>query len=147
MIVENRSGSKSILFPWNIIRMTIPMQTRLNQLRWDMHRERDIPRIKIASPPKLHSLIVNLEVSSTLFGICAEGRCHLRQRVVPRRLLSRCDNDPRFRETGRRKREGQRIVNKQVRSLQSQRRSPTRIRLVLPSHACTLPLSANEHSY
>lgn len=91
-----------------------------------------------------------LKCPRRFFGICAGGRCHLRQLVVRRRLLSHCDNDPRFAKEVEEKREGQGIVNKQVRSLPNQlstRRSPTLVRPSSPRVRHTLPLSANEHSY
>lgn len=103
------NGSKSILFPWNIIRITIPMQTRL-------HVETNFDGIFVASKSRLRrNCIFILKRPRHFFGNCAGGRCHLR--VVRRRLLSHCDNDPRFAKEVEEKRERQGIVNKQLRSL------------------------------
>lgn len=122
------------------------MQIRLKLT--SMGYTRDIRCNEIASPPKLRIFI--LKCPRRFFGICAGDRCHLRQLVVRRRLLSHCDNDPRFAKEVEEKREGQGIVNKQVRFLPNQlstRRSPTLVRPSSPRVRHTLPLSANEHSY
>lgn len=85
------------------------MQTRL-------HVEINFDGIFVASKSRLRrNCIFILKRPRHFFGNCAGGRCHLR--VVRRRLLSHCDNDPRFAKEVEEKRERQGIVNKQLRSL------------------------------
>ena len=133
-----RSGSKSILFPWNIIRMTIPMQIRLK-----------LTSIFVASKsPKLHFHRRSRSVLHTfLFRYLCRGSLPSSLFAVAYCLT--VTTTPVSRKGVEEKRERQGIVNRQLRSLPNQ--------LVVHRHSFanpssprvrhTLPLSANEHSY